>query len=689
MHTLQACLRTTLAFSRIGHTLRSRPNLLSRFKFRWGVRHQIGLLGGLGVIGILALGAIEFVGNVEQERLQLQADRIAALGNEIQKLAEAVMAVRQLELEFLRQPGDDAITRRKAAADEATTHMDTIDALVSQQGDALDEDFVHATRAVASALRAYFIEFNNVISMQRTLGVDETTGLQGKFRDPVRALEAQVADSHEPGLENLVLKIRADERDAFLRRDSKTAAADMKQHAAQFDDALSKAKNLADDEKKEILKRVAEYQGAFNALMSGRELFDDEVHDLSDGYRAARPLVSKLEAATDELLAATQKSSTASRAATTARMYIAVSLVTLAVAVVAGLLARKLSQSITGLTSAMTRLAGGDLTLDVPMLRRTDEIGEMAGALASFQKNALHARDLEAERAREHASRESRHGRREALTREFSADTQKIAETVVAQVGEMEAAMQAISHAAEAAKKRAEIVADSARNASDNVAAAASAADQVSASIEDISSQVASAVGIASQAVQRADQTNATVASLAATAENIGHVLTLIKKIAAQTSLLALNATIEAARAGEAGRGFAVVAGEVKSLAAQTSQATEDIAAHISAIRGASGNAVQAIAEIGEAIRNVDGIAGRIAAAVQQQTVATREIALGANRAAAGAKDVSAAIAGVTEASAEVRSGTRTLEDVARTLSGQAEQLRSDVGTFVAAVQTV
>jgi methyl-accepting chemotaxis protein len=78
---------------------------------------------------------------------------------------------------------------------------------------------------------------------------------------------------------------------------------------------------------------------------------------------------------------------------------------------------------------------------------------------------------------------------------------------------------------------------------------------------------------VASDAVQLANDTDATVRKLADSSAGIGSVIKDITSIAEQTNLLAMNATIEVARTGEAGKGFAVVANEVKELAKETATA--------------------------------------------------------------------------------------------------------------------
>ena len=97
-------------------------------------------------------------------------------------------------------------------------------------------------------------------------------------------------------------------------------------------------------------------------------------------------------------------------------------------------------------------------------------------------------------------------------------------------------------------------------------------------------------------------KSNEFVGGLSQATARIGDVVDLISRIAAQTNLLALNATIEAARAGDAGKRFAIVASEVKSLASQTSKATEEIGDQIAAVQSAAKDAVVAIGDISKTI---------------------------------------------------------------------------------------
>jgi methyl-accepting chemotaxis protein len=141
--------------------------------------------------------------------------------------------------------------------------------------------------------------------------------------------------------------------------------------------------------------------------------------------------------------------------------------------------------------------------------------------------------------------------------------------------------------------------------------------------IDDARTEVDAAATIAHRASVQASDAVSMSATLSDNAQAIESILGLIREIAGQTNLLALNATIEAARAGDAGRGFAVVAQEVKSLASQTSRATDDIANKIAAIQTSTRQSVDTNQRIQETVTEVQVSADRIRSAmdVQAQTV--------------------------------------------------------------------
>ena len=209
----------------------------------------------------------------------------------------------------------------------------------------------------------------------------------------------------------------------------------------------------------------------------------------------------------------------------------------------------------------------------------------------------------------------------------------------------------------------------SAKNISDAVGTVAAASEQMNASIKEIATQASSAAGVAQTAVKLANSTDESVRALADSSGKIAQVTRVITSIAEQTNLLALNATIEAARAGEAGKGFAVVANEVKELAKQTANATEDIEGMVASIESDTQNSVHAIAEIVTTVDQINSIQGSIASAVEQQMSTTQEISRSVQSAAIGVDEVADNInltaEKASEATASVDQSRHAIEELA------------------------
>ncbi len=247
---------------------------------------------------------------------------------------------------------------------------------------------------------------------------------------------------------------------------------------------------------------------------------------------------------------------------------------------------------------------------------------------------------------------------------------------------ELSALSQEMSSNAEETSVQANVASASAEQVNANIQTVAIAVEELTASVREIASNANEAATIAGTAVDVAETTNATISKLGESSGEIGKVINVITAIAEQTNLLALNATIEAARAGEAGKGFAVVANEVKELAKETGNATEDIRSRITTIQDDASRAIEAIANIGSIIEKINDIQATIATAVEQQTATASEIGRNVSEAAQGSSEIAASIAGVAEAAEGTSAGASSTLSAASELAETASRLREAVAQF-------
>lgn len=224
----------------------------------------------------------------------------------------------------------------------------------------------------------------------------------------------------------------------------------------------------------------------------------------------------------------------------------------------------------------------------------------------------------------------------------------------------------------------------------------AAAAEEMSATIFEIARNTGTARNYGTDAVEKAGKISQVVADLGTVTRDIDKVTVAITQISEQTKLLALNATIEAARAGDAGKGFAVVANEIKELARQTSESTEDITRRISEVRHTADQTVKGIEEISSTISQISEIITLIATAVDEQSTTTKEISSNVSQVSlavgevnermvestAMSRSVNREMGEVREMSHEIVEKSGTVEARAQELKGLSGKLKETVKKF-------
>ena len=354
------------------------------------------------------------------------------------------------------------------------------------------------------------------------------------------------------------------------------------------------------------------------------------------------------------------------------------------------------------LIDCLKKIAAGDHDIVVPHRDRSDEYAELSEQIENIRRSSvMFARTHEEratranqeleEQARLQLQQESARIEREQTLKNIADQFERTVGDVVAGVASASSQLQSTSTmmaaSAEQSSTRTTEVAVSMEEANSGATAAAAASDEFAMSIGEISRQAASSAELARKATNSANEADATIAALADSAQQVGHIVELIQTIAKRTNLLALNASIEAARGGEAGRGFAVVASEVKELAMQTSRATEQIAQQILAMQDTTGASVKALRSIASEVQQLETTAVSIASAVDQQSVAGQDLARSIDLAARGTEHVSSHIKEVRELSISTGSAANQVLTSANELENQASTLSDQVDTFLKRVR--
>jgi len=522
-------------------------------------------------------------------------------------------------------------------------------------------------------LKQYKTDFNTVAGMYETRGFTIEDGLRGKSRLPIIEIEkilttAGVGD----GPMRYVMELRRHEKDYLLRRQDK--------YVELWDQAMARFRALAGGN-----ARVAELATAYETHFKEIVALDKRIAEATTAMRAS---VAVLEPLSDrvkkDLLASTTTTTTL-----LTLLFLVCAGVGVGVVVVMGRrMGNGVSTPVVGLTGVMTRLAGGDLSTDVPYQERNDEIGEMAQAVEVFKKNGLEVKRLEAaQKEREAQEAQERLRLRLQLADEFEASVGEVVQSVSTAAEELQVTAQGMSALSEETSAQAGSVAAAAEQSSVNLGAVAAATEELSGSIGEINRQVKLSSEIAEQAVATSREADENVERLTQSVARIGEVVDLIKSVADQTNLLALNATIEAARAGEAGKGFAVVADEVKTLAGQTTRATEDIRQQIQAIQHDTQEAARGIKAIGQVISQNDEIVTSIAGAMEEQGATTHEIARNVEQAATGTREVSGNVQTLNAAAEETGAASNQVLGAAQELARNAGLLGTAVKDFLVKVR--
>lgn len=325
-------------------------------------------------------------------------------------------------------------------------------------------------------------------------------------------------------------------------------------------------------------------------------------------------------------------------------------------------LTRIMAHPLTILSEAAKRIARGDLTVILPSHHRTDETGVL---MQSFSQMVQSLREIMVKINEGITVLASSASEITASTSQVAAGS---AETAAA-INQTTVTIEEVKQTSDLSVKKAEYVAAIAQKTVETSTNGKKSMDQSIIAMNRIQEQMEF---IAQSIIRLSEQS-----------KDIGEIITTVNSLAEQSNLLAVNAAIEAAKAGEQGKGFAVVAQEVKSMAAQSKQATAQVRSILTDIQNATSAAViateegskvveEGVVRSGEAGTSIVSLADNIAESAQ----AAAQIMSSAQQQLVGMDQIALAMQNINQASTQNVASTSQAEIAAKDLHTLGQNLK-------------
>lgn len=356
----------------------------------------------------------------------------------------------------------------------------------------------------------------------------------------------------------------------------------------------------------------------------------------------------------------------------------------------------RMTKPIVSVTNAARRMADGDLTLEEIEVTSKNEIGQLGTA---FNQMTKHLRQL---------ILQVQHG-----SRQLADSAAQFEETIHQTISASEQTSSSIEQVSEASREQSDVVgkvASAIQEVSTGMQNAAEHTSDVSGHSISVTEKAEEGAALIQQFVKQmssikasVNEHHSTMAHVQAQFTGIEDLLGHIHAIADQTNLLALNAAIEAARAGEHGRGFAVVADEVRKLAEESSQLTDQISQLLANVNKdteksshsmtkveqdvAEGVKVsqlseQSFHEILESIRDISMKAEELSATAEEISASTEEISQTVEVIEEGAKRNSEETEYMSAAVEESLAANEEMQAAAEDLKTLSQSLKTSISSF-------